>query len=257
MPNRMLRDWTDSYRVDQLSWQAEVFFARLIMKADDYGRLPADTALIKANLFPRRLDTVREADISRWIDELISTINELEEKAGLIVLYQVRGRKYLQIEDFGQRLDKAKAKYPAPPISTDSMSESEREEEIELESEKEERPPKRKKFVTEKIELVYPFTSDKFMATWGILRSEKKWKNKSDNALQLSLKQLSEFDEEYAISLMEKAISGNYQGVVFQNTKADYLKTKNGNSTLKNNKAGVSQSNADKLQRIMDGDFNG
>ena len=28
MPNRILRDWTDSLRIDRLSWQAEVLFIR-------------------------------------------------------------------------------------------------------------------------------------------------------------------------------------------------------------------------------------
>jgi len=38
MPNRILRDWTDSDRVNSLSAEAERLFIRLIMKADDYGR---------------------------------------------------------------------------------------------------------------------------------------------------------------------------------------------------------------------------
>ena len=39
MPNRILRDWTDSERVNALTVQGERFFVRLIMKVDDYGRL--------------------------------------------------------------------------------------------------------------------------------------------------------------------------------------------------------------------------
>lgn len=75
-----------------------------------------------------------------------------------------------------------------------------------------------------KNELVFPYVSEKFLNTWEILRNEKKWKNKSQSALQATLKQLSEFNEDYAIDLMLKAISGNYQGVVFSNTKSEYLK---------------------------------
>lgn len=82
--------------------------------------------------------------------------------------------------------------------------------------------------------LVFPFESEKFMAAWNVLRNEKKWRNKSQAALQASLKQLSAFDEDFAIELMEKAISGNYQGVVFANTKSDYQKIKgNGKRTDK------------------------
>src|SRR5688572_4467115 len=107
MPNRMLRDWTNSDRVDSISFQAEVFFTRLIMKADDFGCFYADTRLLKANLFPLKLDKIREADLARWVAEC--------DKAGLIVLYESPDKKrYLQITDFRQRLDKAKAKFPLP-----------------------------------------------------------------------------------------------------------------------------------------------
>jgi hypothetical protein len=106
MPNRILRDWTNSDRIDSLSCQAEVFFTRLIMKADDFGCFWADTRLLKANLYPLKLDKIREADMSRWIAECV--------KAGLIVLYEANQKKYLQIQDFRQRLDKAKAKFPLP-----------------------------------------------------------------------------------------------------------------------------------------------
>lgn len=106
MPNRMLRDWTGSEKVNGLSVHAERFFTRLIMKVDDYGCLFAHVSLLKANLFPLLLDAIREADISRWMAEC--------QKAGLIVLYEANGKKYLQILDFRQRLDKAKAKYPLP-----------------------------------------------------------------------------------------------------------------------------------------------
>lgn len=114
MPNRILRDWTDSEKIKKVSVYGERFFTRLIMKADDHGCFHADASLLKANLFPFLLDEVREADISRWMAEC--------QKAGLIVLYEFSGKKYLQIQDFRQRLDKAKAKFPSPPTSTDSIT---------------------------------------------------------------------------------------------------------------------------------------
>jgi hypothetical protein len=107
MPNRMLRDWTKSFKIETLSYQAEVCFTRLIMKVDDYGCYYADERILKSDLFPLRSHSVREADVSRWIAEC--------EKAGLIVLYSQGQKRYLQIVDFKQRLDRAKAKYPLPP----------------------------------------------------------------------------------------------------------------------------------------------
>ena len=106
MGNRMLRDWTDSEKVNSLTVHAERFFTRLIMKVDDYGCFHADVRLLKANLCPLLLDVIREADISRWMAEA--------QTAGLIVLYESSNKRYLQILDFRQRLDKARAKFPLP-----------------------------------------------------------------------------------------------------------------------------------------------
>lgn len=148
MANRILRDWTDSEKINSLSVQAERFFVRLIMKVDDYGCFPSDTRLLKANLFPLLLDTVREADISRWIAEC--------KKAGLIVLYEANGKGYMQINEFRQRLDRAKHKYPLPSanesvaIVTDfpPETESETKQNPKLESES-------KHFVRENVSLFF------------------------------------------------------------------------------------------------------
>jgi hypothetical protein len=106
MPNRILRDWTDSYTISDLSAEAERLFVRLIMKADDYGRFHADERLLKANCFP--LQNVRDTDISRWLDEC--------QKAGVIAVYQdARGRRYLQIANFKQRTRTSESKFPEPP----------------------------------------------------------------------------------------------------------------------------------------------
>ncbi len=143
MPNRMLRDWTRSDRVNSLSVQAERFFVRLIMKVDDYGCYYADPRILKADLFPL-LENVRNTDIPRWLAEC--------QKSGLIAMYDYEGKRYLQIRDFRQRLDKAKSKFPLPtnqPVNdfrevvNDFPAEVEVEYEVEKEKEKREafRPP--------------------------------------------------------------------------------------------------------------------
>lgn len=103
MPNRILRDWTDSEAIDQLDVNAERFFTRLIMKVDDYGRYVANHKLLKSNLFPLRTD-IRETDIPRWLAAC--------EKSGLIVLYKVALKDYLQINNFKQVLRQKIEKYP-------------------------------------------------------------------------------------------------------------------------------------------------
>ena len=108
MPNRILRDWTDSDKVDRLSAEGERFFVRLIMKADDYGRYFADPKRLKAFLFPLK-DSLRETDCSRWLAEC--------EKAGLARCYDVSGRRYVELLNFNQRLRNMRNLHPSPPIA--------------------------------------------------------------------------------------------------------------------------------------------
>jgi hypothetical protein len=113
MANRILRDWTDSDKINNLSVHAERFFTRLIMKVDDYGRFFSDPRLLKANLFPLLLDSIREADVTRWMAEC--------QKAGLIVIYEIKGKGYLQIEVFKQTLRQKKERYPGPEKSATQL----------------------------------------------------------------------------------------------------------------------------------------
>ena len=105
MPNRILRDWTDSENIDQLDVNTERFFTRLIMKVDDYGRYSANVKLLKSHLFPLKSD-IRETDIARWLTAC--------EKSGLIALYVIANKEYLQIDNFKQVLRQKVEKYPAP-----------------------------------------------------------------------------------------------------------------------------------------------
>lgn len=103
MPNRMLRDWTDSLKFDGISADAERLFVRLIMKADDYGRFHAEPRLIKASCFPL-IENLRPNDLTRWLDELSTR--------QLILRYETDGRNCLAIVNYGQRLKKSRAKFP-------------------------------------------------------------------------------------------------------------------------------------------------
>ena len=105
MPNRILRDWTDSDRVDALTAEAERFFVRLIMKADDFGRYTAEPKRLKAFLFPLK-DSLREADLCRWLAEC--------ERAALVRGYEAAGKRYLEIVNFRQRLRQMREIYPRP-----------------------------------------------------------------------------------------------------------------------------------------------
>lgn len=72
-----------------------------------------------------------------------------------------------------------------------------------------------KKKNIKKNSLVLPFSSERFRSLWDTLCQQPKWKKKTDSALELSLKKLSKYDEEFAIHLVEEAIEHDWQGVVF------------------------------------------
>ena len=102
----MLRDWTDSLKLDGISADAERLLIRLIMKADDYGRFHAEPRLLKAQCFPL-IDNLRPNDLTRWLDELSTR--------QLILRYEADGRSTLAIVNYGQRLKKSVAKFPPFP----------------------------------------------------------------------------------------------------------------------------------------------
>lgn len=107
MPERILRDLTDSDRYNGVSPNARDLFIRLLNKADDFGLFFADARRLRPLLFPLLLNDVREADLQRWTAEC--------GKAGLVRLYEVEGRHYLQVMKWRQRLRNKFSKYPAPP----------------------------------------------------------------------------------------------------------------------------------------------
>jgi len=107
MPTRMVRDGIlSSERIALLNWAEEVFYRRLMSVVDDYGRFSAHFSLIRAACYPLKLEKVSDSDVGKW---LLAT-----EKAGLVRVYPATdGKRYLEIQDFGQRVQ-SKSKYPAP-----------------------------------------------------------------------------------------------------------------------------------------------
>jgi hypothetical protein len=102
---RMLKDWTASEKMDKLTPEAEVFFVRLIMKADDFGNYTANIKLIRSALFP--LKEYNDYQITEWLYEC--------QAAGLLFGYQAEGRRFIHINNFDQKLRRMHAAYPPPP----------------------------------------------------------------------------------------------------------------------------------------------
>lgn len=95
MPERILRDWTDSDKFDGFAGSPETLFTRLLMKVDDYGRFTRDPINVRAACFPRA-EALRANTVDAWLKEL--------SDHRLILCYQVNGKWFLAIINFRQRL---------------------------------------------------------------------------------------------------------------------------------------------------------
>jgi hypothetical protein len=105
MPNRLLREGiVDSERIDMLKSDAEVFYYRLLVVADDLGRMDARPAILRARCFPLK-ESLSAARISEWI--------EAAWTARLIGTYEIDGRPYIEILTWEQRV-RSSGKYPPP-----------------------------------------------------------------------------------------------------------------------------------------------
>ena len=114
-----------------------------------------------------------------------------------------------------------------------------------------EKPKRSRKKEGDAKPLVYPFDSIAFMSAWTELVKTPKWKGKLNYALQISLNKLGQFEEEFAIRQIERAIESNWTGVVFSGTERDYqewLKQKKNGSNK--NSRGVDSSNETKSAGI-------
>lgn len=114
MPNRIIREgYLASDAVNTLSAEEERFYFRLYLVVDDFGRFEARPELLRSRCYPLKTDSIRTADITRSLAAC--------EKAGLVVVYQVDGRRYLQVEKFKQRT-RTTSKCPSPKDVTGNAS---------------------------------------------------------------------------------------------------------------------------------------
>lgn len=106
MPTRLLREGIiDSDSVNSLSWEAEIFYRRLMSVVDDHGIFDGRATVLKGRLYALKPD-VRATDITRWIAEC--------ETAGLIACYEAEGKPYVLFHKLGEARAKF-SRYPQPP----------------------------------------------------------------------------------------------------------------------------------------------
>lgn len=66
---------------------------------------------------------------------------------------------------------------------------------------------------------------------WEVLINMPKWKKKPKSAIELTCRKLGKYKAEFQRELIERAISGNYQGVIFSSTESEYQKWLKNEST--------------------------
>lgn len=160
MPNRMLKESIlSSEKFNSLTWFEQSTYIRLILLADDYGRLDGRDVILKSYCYPLD-DKVTRSAISKAISHMVNV--------GLLQKYEVNNKPYLYFPNFGkyQRLRSKTSKYPAPlnGAQNDSCQSYDRhmsdtcplEEEVEVELEVEE-----KENLKEKAATVVPENSKK------------------------------------------------------------------------------------------------
>lgn len=109
MPNRILKDSIcTSPNIDALSIDAEVFFYRLMVQCDDFGRMDARLPVLRSRCYPLRLDSFTDAIIGNLLNELVHN--------GLVTVYEVAGRPYLEMVTWHkhQQVRAKRSKYPQP-----------------------------------------------------------------------------------------------------------------------------------------------
>lgn len=106
MPNRIIKESIcTSDTIDQLSWFEEVFFYRLIVNCDDFGRYDGRTAILKSRLFP--LKSISD----RQIEEALCKLSAV----GLVSIYTVNSKPYIQIKTWSthQTIRNKQSKFPS------------------------------------------------------------------------------------------------------------------------------------------------
>lgn len=110
MPNRIIKESIcTSGNLNDLSPEEEVFFYRLIVSCDDFGRLDARAPILRAKCFPLKLNAVNDESVTKWLKAL--QLNKL------IRVYLVDRQPYLEMVTWEkhQQVRNHRSKYPAPP----------------------------------------------------------------------------------------------------------------------------------------------
>jgi hypothetical protein len=112
LPTRYLKPGIrDSARIEAIQFpDAEILYYRLIVSVDDFGRTDARPLMVKALCFPIRLRATADKCM-QWLQDLVNS--------GLISVYEVNGKSYLQVTKWDNKPRAEHSKYPNPRTDAD------------------------------------------------------------------------------------------------------------------------------------------
>ena len=206
--------WTDE-KIGILKRDERLLFIGMWNLADDQGVVKSNPAYLKGQLFSYDED-LRIASMNNWLSSLM--------KAQLIIPFTFNGEGYYLIRSFNEhQLINRPSKPKFPYELLDSLTpHGVLTEPSQPEGKGKERKGKEEKIA---IEIVFPFDSEKFRAAWKKwidYRSDASKPYKSQLSEQAALNQLAEFNEAFAIVLIDKSISRGWQGLIFETTQKDF-----------------------------------
>lgn len=162
MPNRIIKESVcTSESVNALSWFEEVFFYRLIVNCDDYGRFDARPAILKARLFPLK-NRITEKDVSSALTKLAD--------AGIVRLYSCDSKPYLYLPtwEVHQTIRAKKSRYPSPVDglrADESICKQMQADVPVIQSESKKENREKKAFVPPSLEEVRAYCAEKGLLT--------------------------------------------------------------------------------------------
>jgi hypothetical protein len=216
MPNRIIKESIcTSEDINLLTPQEEVFFYRLMVNCDDYGRLDARTPILKAKLYPLK-ENMKSSDIERYLVKLSSIKPE-----PLIKIFTNNNIRYLQVAKWEkhQQIRAKRSKYPAytngasDVISSDINNNQPIADVTENPIQSESNPnPKGETH----IDIINNFTDNDLLkkALTDYLEMRKVIKKPATNrALQLVLKTLEPHADSIKIKMLEQSVIKNWTDV--------------------------------------------
>lgn len=239
MPNRIIKESTcTSETIDKMSWFEECFYHRLWVNCDDYGRMDARPAILKAKLFP-----LKERLSLKDIENALRNLADI----GCVRMYVCDNKPYLYLPSWEvhQNIRAKRSKYPVPNSenTSDNICMQMRADEnicprnpIQSLSES---LSESKKELAQSADIFkdYDF-SDKMkneINYWLTYKNERKESYKP-TGLKMFLSevsnQLNKHYEEDVIQLISECMANGWKGIIWSKLKSKPIKQKTSNPFL-------------------------